>query len=114
MAFSGDQRPQLCEELRPLAAQNRLAAFHAVWNGTATPFALEWAHRSSGTGAPFDWNLQFRHMRTYKCAIIQDFEKIKRKAEVLDDGDEIKIIFKPGDDNTAVDTLKIPDTMSTT
>ena len=62
----------------------------------------------------FGATFEFRHMRTYKCAIIQDFEKIKRKAEVLDDGDEIKIIFKPGDDNTAVDTLKIPDTMSTT
>ena len=56
MAFSGDQRPQLREELRPLAAQNGWAALRAVWNGTATPFALEWAHRSSGTGAPFDWN----------------------------------------------------------
>ena len=48
MAFSGDQRPQLCAELRPLAAQDRLAELHAVWNGTATPFVLEWAHRLTG------------------------------------------------------------------
>ena len=29
----------------------------------------------------FGATFEFRHMRTYKCAIIQDFEKIKRKAD---------------------------------
>lgn len=60
----------------------------------------------------FGAEFEFKHMRTYKCAVMQDFEKIKRKTEVLDDGDELKIIFKPGDDDTVVDTLRIPDTMS--
>lgn len=60
----------------------------------------------------FDTTFEFRHMRTYKCAVMQNFEKIKRKVEVLDDGDELKIIFKPGDDDTVVDTLRIPSTMS--
>lgn len=56
-------------------------------------------------GAEFD----FPFMRTFKCARIVDFEKVKRKAEVLDDGDSIKITFRAGEDNETIDTLKIPE-----
>lgn len=57
----------------------------------------------------FGAEFEFRFMRTFKCARIVDFEKIKRKAEVLDDGDDIKITFMAGDDKEAIDTLKIPE-----
>lgn len=54
---------------------------------------------------------KFHFMRTFKCARIVDLEKVKRKAEVLDDGDEIKITFRAGDDKGTIDTLKIPETI---
>lgn len=56
-------------------------------------------------GAEFE----FRFMRTFKSARMVDFEKVKRKAEVLDDGDDIKITFIAGDDKGTIDTLKIPE-----
>lgn len=56
-------------------------------------------------GAEFD----FPFMRTFKCARIVDFEKVKRKAEVLDDGDSIKITLCAGDDNGTIETMKIPE-----
>lgn len=59
----------------------------------------------------FGAEFELKHMRTYKCAVMQDFDKIKRKAEELDDGDQIKITFKSGEDNTVIDTLKIPDSV---
>ncbi len=44
----------------------------------------------------FGAEFESRFMRTFKCAQMVDFEKVKRKAEVLDDGDYIKITFKAG------------------
>lgn len=61
----------------------------------------------------FGAQFEFDHMRTYKCAIMQDFDRVKKKAEVLDDGDEIRIKFKPGEDDTEIDTLKIPNQVLT-
>lgn len=57
----------------------------------------------------FGAEFEFRFMRTFKCARMVDFEKVKRKAEALDDGDEIKITFMAGDDKETIDTLKIPE-----
>ena len=57
----------------------------------------------------FGAEFEFRFMRTFKCARLVDFEKVKRKAEVLDDGDDIKITFMAGDDKGTIDTLKIPE-----
>lgn len=57
----------------------------------------------------FGAEFEFRFMRTFNCAHMIDFEKVKRKAEVLDDGDDIKITFRAGDDKGTIDTLKIPD-----
>ena len=57
----------------------------------------------------FGAEFEFRFMRTFNCAHMVDFEKVKRKAQVLDDGDEIKITFRAGDDKGTVDTLKIPE-----
>ena len=56
-------------------------------------------------GAEFD----FPFMRTFKCVHIVDFEKVKRKAEVLDDGDSINITFRAGNDNGTIESLKIPE-----
>lgn len=36
-------------------------------------------------------------------------EKIKKKAEILDNGDSIRITFKAAEDNSAIDTLHIPE-----
>ncbi len=57
----------------------------------------------------FGAEFEFRFMRTYKNAQIVDIEKVRRKAEVLDNGDDIKITFRAGNDNGTIDTLKIPD-----
>ena len=57
----------------------------------------------------FGAEFEFQFMRTYKDAQIVDIEKVRRKAEVLDDGDAIKITFRAGNDNGTIDTLKIPD-----
>lgn len=58
-------------------------------------------------GASFD----FKFMRSFKCAYMVDYEKVKKKAEVLDDGDSIKITFRAGKDNSVIDTLNIPDNL---
>lgn len=57
----------------------------------------------------FGAEFEFRFMRTFKSARMVDFEKVKRKAEVLDDGDNIKITFMAGDDKETIDTLRIPE-----
>ena len=64
-----------------------------------------------GTGAIelFGTSFSFRFMRCFNCAYIVDYERVKKKAEVLDDGDSIKITFRAGKDHTVIDTLKIPD-----
>lgn len=59
----------------------------------------------------FGAEFELRYMRTFKNAQIVDFEKVRRKAEVLDDGDDIKITFRAGNDNGTIDTLKIPDSI---
>ena len=38
-----------------------------------------------------------------------DLEKVRRKAEVLDDGDSIRITLRAGEDNSVIDTLRIPE-----
>ena len=57
----------------------------------------------------FGTSVEFRLMRTFKCACIVDYEKVKKKAEVLEDGDTINITFRAGEDNSVIDTLNIPD-----
>jgi hypothetical protein len=57
----------------------------------------------------FGAEFEFQFMRTFKCATVVDIEKIRRKAEVLDDGDSIRITFRAGDDKTVIDTLRIPE-----
>jgi len=64
-----------------------------------------------GTGVVelFGTSFEFKFMRTLKCAHMVDYEKVKKKVEALDDGDSIRITFKAGEDNTAIDTLNIPE-----
>ncbi len=52
-------------------------------------------------------------MITYKCARIVDFEKEKRKAEVLDYGESIIITVRAGEDNGTIEILKIPESIKT-
>lgn len=59
-------------------------------------------------GASFD----FQFMRSFKCAYVDDIEKLKKKVEVLDDGDSINMTFKAGEDKISVETLSIPEGMA--
>lgn len=45
-------------------------------------------------------------IRQYRCAVINDLEKLKRKIDALEDGDPIKLKYRAGDDNIAEDTLQ--------
>lgn len=67
-----------------------------------------------GTGVVelFGTSFEFKFMRTLKCANMVDYEKIKKKAEILDNGDSIRITFKAVEDNSAIDTLHIPRSMA--
>lgn len=57
----------------------------------------------------FGAEFEFKYMRTYKCAVMQELNRIKRLVSCLEDGDPIKIKFAPGEDNSAFDTLHIPE-----
>ena len=57
----------------------------------------------------FGAEFELHYMRTFKSAQIVDYEKVIKKLEVLDDGEEIKITFRSGEDKGMIDTLKIPD-----
>ncbi len=57
----------------------------------------------------FGAEFEFQIMRTFKCATVVDIEKVKQKAEVLDDGESITITFRAGEDNSVIDTLRIPE-----
>lgn len=92
MTFTGILDRHFREEL--IAMDTELYMFSYVGTGKIELF-----------GASFD----FKFMRSFKCAYMVDYEKVKKKAEVLDDGDSIKITFRAGKDNTAIDTLNIPD-----
>ena len=53
----------------------------------------------------FGAEFEFRFMRTFKCARMVDFEKVKRKAEVLDDGDDIKICSSSAANSASISLL---------
>ncbi len=57
----------------------------------------------------FDAEFEFRYMRTYKCARIADFERIKQKMQVLDNGDSIRLVLRAGENKAVIDTLNIPE-----
>ena len=59
-------------------------------------------------GAKFD--VQF--LRIYISAKVADLETLKKKVELSDDGESIKIKLQPGDNNYSADTLNIPDNIS--
>ena len=48
-------------------------------------------------------------MRTFRCAVMQEVDRVKRLISCLEDGDPIRIKFVPGDDRSAFDTLHIPE-----
>lgn len=57
----------------------------------------------------FGAEFEFKYMRTYKCAVIQELDRIKNLVSYLADGDPVKIKFVPGDDKSMFDTLHIPE-----
>ena len=57
----------------------------------------------------FGTEIAVRFMRTYKSARMINVDKIRQISELLDDGDEITIVFEAGDDNTSINTLRIPE-----
>nr|WP_288977228.1 hypothetical protein [uncultured Blautia sp.] len=59
----------------------------------------------------FGASFEFQIMRTFKCAKMQDAERIKKIVELSQEGEPIKITFKPENDNSYFDTLKIPKEM---
>lgn len=57
----------------------------------------------------FGVELEFRVLRSFISARIMDYDRVKKKVELLDDGESIKITFCACDDNRAIETLKIPE-----
>ncbi|MFO3715053.1 hypothetical protein [Oribacterium sp. P9] len=57
----------------------------------------------------FGVELEFRVLRSFISARIMDYDRVKKKVELLDDGESIKITFCASDDNRAIETLKIPE-----
>lgn len=57
----------------------------------------------------FGVELEFRVLRSFISARIMNYDRVKKKVELLDDGESIKIIFCAGNDNRVVETLKIPE-----
>ena len=53
----------------------------------------------------FGINLGLKFRRTYNCGYIENLDKVKRLVDMIDNGDEIKLIIKPGEDNTCIDSL---------
>ena len=56
--------------------------------------------------------IEFEYMKTYQCAVIQDVDKLKKLATLMDNGDEIKIKVVPGKDDSALLTLHIPESIN--
>lgn len=57
----------------------------------------------------FGTKIEFRYTRTYKCAVMTDVKRIQKLVQFLHNDDSIKITFRPGEDNTVVDSLVIPE-----
>ena len=57
----------------------------------------------------FGAEFEFKYMRTYRCAVMQELDRIKQLVSCLADGDPIRIKFTPGEDKSAFDTLHIPE-----
>ena len=53
-------------------------------------------------------DFEVKFMRTFKSAVLQDYERIRQLSALLKEGDSINLEFKPGNDNTVIDTLQIP------
>lgn len=56
----------------------------------------------------FGAEFEFKYLRTFRCAEIQDIDRIKQLVSCLEDGDPIRIKFVPGADKSVFDTLHIP------
>lgn len=59
----------------------------------------------------FGAEFEFKYLHTFKCAKIQDLDRVKRLVSCLEDGEPIKIKFVPGEDKSAFETLHIPETI---
>lgn len=59
----------------------------------------------------FNAHLELKFMRTFYDAIVVDYERIVKLAELFKEGDPIKITFKAGENNKVTSTLNIPEKM---
>lgn len=59
----------------------------------------------------FGAEFEFKYMRTYRCAVMQELDRIKQIVSCLADGDPIRIKFTPGEDKRAFNTLHIPENL---
>lgn len=58
----------------------------------------------------FGSTIEFKLYREFCSAVIADFEKMKKKLEVLDNGDTIKVTIHADDSNTTlIESLTIPE-----
>jgi len=62
---------------------------------------------AGGTTTILGTQIEMLFRRTYRCASIVDVEKAKKIAELLDDGESIRITFSAGEDTSCVDVLDI-------
>ncbi len=73
-----------------------------------TPCAISFI--GSGSATIFGTHIEMIFRRTYTCATIVDLDKIRKIAQLLNDGQTIQISFAAGEDNSYVDTLDVPET----
>lgn len=76
-----------------------------VIDDTPHQFTFVGVHHIELFGTSFECQI----MRTYKSAYIVELEKIRRVLEILDDGDTIKMKFRPGEDKSSIESLNVPD-----
>ena len=61
----------------------------------------------SGTTTILGTHIEMLFRRTYRCASMVDVEKARKIADLLDDGDSMRITFSSGEDTSYVDVLDI-------
>lgn len=63
----------------------------------------------SSTAKFFGEEFEIPIIREYKCCKIKNLERLKKKVEYTDDGEEIRMTYVAGDDNTYIYRLKPDD-----
>lgn len=59
-------------------------------------------------GIPYPVQVRTKDIKEPEFSML-DYDRVKKKVELLDDGESIKITFCAGNDNRVIETLKIPE-----